>query len=96
VADHIGHIVNVVGIDHVGIGSDFDGIDAWPAGLDDVSCYPRLTEELLNRGYSAADVHKVLGGNVLRAFREAGKVAERLQKTTRPEVDQPRDPVSSD
>jgi membrane dipeptidase len=89
VADHIDHIVKVAGIDHVGIGSDFDGITAAPAGLDDVSCYPRLTEELLKRGYSEADVHKVLGGNVLRAFREAGKVAERLQKTARPEVDQP-------
>ena len=89
VADHIDHIVKVAGIDHVGIGSDFDGITAWPVGLDDVSSYPRLTEELLKRGYSEGDVHKILGGNVLRAFREAGKVADRLQKTTRPEVDQP-------
>ena len=90
VADHIDHIVKVAGIDHVGIGSDFDGITAWPVGLEDVSCYPRLTEELLRRGYSEADVHKILGGNVLRAFREAGEVAEELQKTTRPEVDQPK------
>ena len=89
VANHIDHIAKVAGIDHVGIGSDFDGITAWPAGLEDVSTYPRLTEELLKRGYSEADVHKVLGGNVLRAFREAGKVADRLRKTTRPEVDQP-------
>jgi membrane dipeptidase len=89
VADHIDHIVKVAGIDHVGIGSDFDGITAWPVGLEDVSCYPRLTEELLNRGHSESDVHKILGGNVLRAFREAGKVAERLQKETKPEVDQP-------
>jgi membrane dipeptidase len=90
VADHIDHIVKVAGIDHVGIGSDFDGITAWPEGLDDVSCYPRLTEELLKRGYSEADVHKILGGNVLRAFREAGHVAARLKKTSRPEVDQPK------
>ena len=89
VADHIDHIVKVAGIDHVGIGSDFDGITAWPVGLEDVSCYPRLTEELLKRGYSEGDVHKILGGNVLRAFREAGKVAERLRNTTKPEVDQP-------
>ena len=89
VADHIDHIVKVAGIDHVGIGSDFDGITAWPVGLEDVSCYPRLTEELLRRGYSEADVHKILGGNVLRAFRQAGQVAEGLRKTTRPEVDQP-------
>ena len=72
VADHIDHIVKVAGIDHVGIGSDFDGITMWPVGLEDVSSYPRLTEELLRRGYSEADVHKILGGNVLRAFRQAG------------------------
>ena len=89
VVDHIDHIVKVAGIDHVGIGSDFDGITAWPAGLEDVSSYPRLTEELLNRGYSETDVHKILGANVLRAFRESGKVAGMLRKTTRPEVDQP-------
>lgn len=89
VANHIDHIAKVAGIDHVGIGSDFDGITAWPVGLEDVSSYPRLTEELLNRGYSEADVHKILGGNALRAFREAGNVAARLQKTTKPEVDQP-------
>jgi membrane dipeptidase len=86
VADHIDHIVKVAGIDHVGIGSDFDGIVAWPVGLDDVSDYPRLTDELLNRGYSETDVHKVLGGNALRAFREAEKVAERLRKTEPPDV----------
>lgn len=89
VANHIDYIVKVAGIDHVGIGSDFDGITAWPVGLEDVSCYPRLTEELLHRGRSEADVHKILGGNALRAFREAGNVAERLQKTTKPDVDQP-------
>ena len=86
VVDHIDHIAKVAGIDHVGIGSDFDGITSTPVGLEDVSCYPRLTEELLRRGYSEADVHKVLGGNVLRAFREAGKVAERLRETTAPDT----------
>ncbi len=89
VANHIDHIVKTAGIDHVGIGSDFDGINAWPVGLEDVSCYPRLTEELLRRGYTEPEVHKILGANVLRAFREAGKVAARLQKTTRPDVEQP-------
>ncbi|MFI5458587.1 MAG: dipeptidase [Isosphaerales bacterium] len=88
VADHIDHIVKVAGIDHVGIGSDFDGITMWPVGLEDVSSYPRLTEELLRRGYSESDVHKVLGGNVLRAFRQAGEVARRLQATVPPEVDE--------
>jgi membrane dipeptidase len=88
VADHIDHIVKVAGIDHVGIGSDFDGITAWPVGLEDVSSYPRLTEELLRRGYSEQDVHKVLGANVLRVFREAEAVSRRLRESTHPEVDQ--------
>jgi membrane dipeptidase len=88
VAGHIDHIVKVAGIDHVGIGSDFDGITMWPVGLEDVSSYPRLTDELLRRGYSEADVHKVLGGNVLRAFRQAGLVAKQLRATQPPEVDE--------
>jgi membrane dipeptidase len=88
VADHIDHIVKVAGIDHVGIGSDFDGITMSPAGLEDVSSYPRVTDELLRRGYSESDVHKVLGANVLRAFRQAGEVARRLQASTPPEVDE--------
>jgi membrane dipeptidase len=88
VADHIDHIVKVAGIDHVGIGSDFDGITMWPVGLDDVADYPRLTEELLRRGYSESDVHKILGANVLRAFREAGEVAKRLRASSPPEVDE--------
>jgi membrane dipeptidase len=90
VVDHIDHIVKVAGIDHVGIGSDFDGITAWPVGLEDVASYPRITEELLKRGYSESDIHKILGGNALRAFRKAGEVSRELQKTTRPEVDQPK------
>jgi membrane dipeptidase len=87
VADHIDHIVKVAGIDHVGIGSDYDGIESVPVGLEDVSTYPRLTDELLRRNYSEGDIHKILGGNVLRAFRKAGEVATMLQKTTKPEID---------
>jgi membrane dipeptidase len=87
VADHIDHIAKIAGIDHVGIGSDFDGITRWPEGLEDVSSYPRLTDELLRRGYSEPDVHKILGGNILRVFREAGDVARRLRQSTPPEVD---------
>jgi len=87
VANHIDHIVKIAGIDYVGIGSDFDGITRWPEGLEDVSSYPRLTEELLRRGYPESDVHKILGGNILRAFREAGNVARRLRQSTPPEVD---------
>jgi membrane dipeptidase len=93
VADHIDHIVKTAGIDHVGIGSDFDGITATPEGLDDVSCYPRLTEELLKRGYTEEDIRKVLGGNVLRAMRQAERVAAELRATVPPEVDSPPKPV---
>jgi membrane dipeptidase len=88
VVDHIEHIVKVAGIDHVGIGSDFDGITMWPVGLEDVASYPRITDELLRRGYSEGDVHKILGGNVLRAFRQAGEVAKKLHATRAPEVDE--------
>lgn len=90
VADHIDHLVQKAGIDHVGIGSDFDGITSWPEGLEDVSCYPKLTEELLRRNYADADIKKILGGNVLRVFHRAEDVARELRKTTSPEVDQPR------
>lgn len=76
VADHIDHIVKVAGIDHVGIGGDFDG-GGGVEGLEDVSKYPYLTAELLKRGYSDEDVKKVLGLNVLRVMREAEKVAKR-------------------
>jgi membrane dipeptidase len=84
VADHIEHIRKVAGIDHVGIGSDFDGIGATPVGLENVSCFPNLIAELLRRGYSDGDVKKITGGNLLRVFRQAEKVAERLQKERRP------------
>jgi membrane dipeptidase len=75
--DHIDHIVKTAGIDHVGIGSDFDGINVVPKQLEDVSCYPNITQELLNRGYGKDDILKILGGNLLRVFREAEKVAQK-------------------
>ena len=75
VLDHIDHIVKVAGIDHVGLGSDFDGIDTVPLQLEDVATYPNITQGLLDRGYSEEDIHKILGGNLLRAMREAEKVA---------------------
>jgi membrane dipeptidase len=71
VVDHIEHIINVAGIDHVGLGSDYDGIGSTPAQLEDVSTYPRITQELLNRGYDREAIHKILGGNILRVLREA-------------------------
>jgi membrane dipeptidase len=79
IADHVDHIRKVAGIDHIGIGSDFDGITQTVKDLDNVSTYPRLTAELLKRGYSDADVRKILGQNVLRVLREAEKVSKRLQ-----------------
>ena len=68
--DHIDHIVRLVGVDHVGIGSDFDGIQAVPTDLATVEDLPNLTRELLRRGYSESDVHKILGGNMLRVMEE--------------------------
>jgi membrane dipeptidase len=79
VADHIDHIKQVAGIDHIGIGSDFDGITQTVQDLDDVSKYPALTAELLKRGYSDGDVRKILGLNVLRVLRQAEQVSKRLQ-----------------
>lgn len=76
VVDHIEHIVKVAGIDHVGLGSDYDGITATPKQLEDVSCFPYITQELLNRGYKKEEIHKILGGNVLRAMREAERVSK--------------------
>jgi membrane dipeptidase len=78
--DHVEHIIKTAGIDHVGLGSDYDGINAVPKGLEDVSCYPAITQELLNRGYKKEDIHKVLGGNVLRALRQAEQVARDARK----------------
>jgi membrane dipeptidase len=75
VVDHIDHLVKHCGIDHVGLGSDFDGITRTPAGLEDVSKYPAITQELLNRGYSADDIRKILGGNLMRVFRDAERVS---------------------
>ena len=71
VLDHIDHVVKLVGIDYVGIGSDYDGVgDSLPIGLKDVASYPNLVEGLLKRGYSEADIEKVLSGNLMRVWRE--------------------------
>lgn len=84
VADHIDHIRKVAGIDHVGVGGDFDGITSTPVGLEDVSTYPALLAELMHRGYSEPDIKKVAGQNLLRLMRGAEAVAKRLQKERRP------------
>ena len=75
VVDHIDHIVKVAGINHVGIGSDYDGIGTVPKQLEDVSTYPLITQELLNRGYKAEDIDKIMSGNILRVMRRAEEVA---------------------
>jgi membrane dipeptidase len=75
VADHIDHIKKVAGIDHIGLGGDFDGITSVPEGLEDVSKYPMLTVELLRRGYKDDEIKKILGLNILRVMRAAEKVA---------------------
>ncbi|MBL7709586.1 MAG: dipeptidase, partial [Chitinophagaceae bacterium] len=67
--DHIDHIVKLVGDDYVGIGSDYDGVGSLPVGLEDVTTYPRITEELFRRGYSKKSINKILGGNVLRVMK---------------------------
>jgi membrane dipeptidase len=75
VADHVEHLREVAGVDHVGIGSDFDGTDQLPDGLSDVSCFPALFAALLDRGWSEADCARLAGGNLLRVMREAEAAA---------------------
>jgi membrane dipeptidase len=78
--DHIDHIAKVAGIDHVGLGSDFDGVSGQlPEGIDSAADLPKITQALMERGYSAADCDKILGGNLLRAFREVVATAKQLQ-----------------
>jgi membrane dipeptidase len=80
--DHIDHIAKVAGIDHVGLGSDFDGVSgATPQGIDSAADLPKITQALLDRGYSAQDIHKILGGNLLRVFGEVERVSRELQTT---------------
>lgn len=86
VADHFDHLRRVVGIDHIGIGSDFDGTTQLPEGLEDVSKYPALLAELLRRGYSEADVEKIAGRNILRVLARSEQVAKRIQAERPPSV----------
>lgn len=75
IADHIDHAVKVAGIDHVGIGTDFDGINIVPEGLEDISKLPKLSKELLDRGYSASEVGNIMGGNFIRVMEKVQKLA---------------------
>jgi membrane dipeptidase len=78
--DHIDHIAKVAGVDHVGLGSDFDGVSgATPQGIDSAADLPKITQALVDRGYSAEDIHKILGGNLLRVFREVERVSHEMQ-----------------
>lgn len=79
VVAHIDHVRQIAGIDAIGIGSDFDGVECTPIGLDDVSKFPNLTRALLEKGYSAQDIKKIYGGNTLRLMRQVEKVAAQLQ-----------------
>jgi membrane dipeptidase len=85
--DHIDHIAKVAGVDHVGLGSDFDGVSGQlPEGLDSPADLPKITQALLDRGYSAEDCRKILGGNLLRVFREVEAVSKELQAESRPKI----------
>ena len=78
--DNIDHIAKVAGVDHVGLGSDFDGVSgATPQGIDSAADLPKITQGLLDRGYGADDIRKILGGNVLRVFAEAERVSREMQ-----------------
>jgi membrane dipeptidase len=85
--DHIDHIAKVAGVDHVGIGSDFDGVSGQlPEGMDSPADFPKITAALIERGYSAEDCRKILGGNLLRVFREVEQVSKQLQAENRPRI----------
>lgn len=79
VVAHIDHVAKTIGVDYIGLGSDYDGIGKVPAQLEDVSTYPLITQELLNRGYKPADIHKIMSGNILRVMRGAEKVAAEMK-----------------
>ncbi len=83
-ADHIEHIRTIAGVDHVGLGSDFDGISALPTGVEDVSAYPALLKELAGRGWTQEELAKLAGENILRVLAAAEQVARRLQLEEQP------------
>ncbi|MBT5202235.1 MAG: membrane dipeptidase [Gammaproteobacteria bacterium] len=82
VADHIDHIQQIAGIDHIGLGADYDGMPPGPIGLEDVSTYPALLRELLVRGYSDEDIAKIAGDNILRVLSQAEVIAQQMQSET--------------
>jgi membrane dipeptidase len=96
VVDHIVYIGELIGYEHVGLGSDFDGIPSTPKGLDDVSKFPDLVAELLRRGVSDGDAGKVVGGNVLRVWGAVDEVAKRLQKEGAPVLEDDLEPMTGE
>ena len=76
--DNIDHLVKVAGVDHVGLGSDFDGPNFLPDGIDSAADLPRITQSLLDRGYNSDDIKKILGGNIIRVFREVERVSHEM------------------
>jgi membrane dipeptidase len=83
--DHIDHIAKVAGVEHVGLGADWDGVDSLPQGVDSIADLPKITQGLLDRGYNEAQIKDILGGNLLRVFRRVEQVSREMrsqQKTT--------------
>ncbi len=83
--DHFDHMIKIAGVEHVGIGSDFDGVECLPQGIDGVQDLPKITAELMRRGYSAADMQKILGGNLMRVFGEVERVSRQIQNEQNPD-----------
>jgi membrane dipeptidase len=84
VADHVDYVRAVAGVDHVGLGGDYDGVDQQPDGLEDVSCYPALIAELAGRGWSKPDLARLTSGNILRVLRDAEAAAAALAARREP------------
>jgi membrane dipeptidase len=79
ILDHIDHVAKIAGVDHVGLGSDFDGTPSMPEGMDSAADLPKITEGLLKRGYTAAQIRKILGGNFMRVFRQVEQVSKQMR-----------------
>ena len=86
IINHIDHIAKVAGVDHTGLGSDFDGTPSMPEGLDSAADLPKITDALLKRGYTADQIRKILGGNLMRVFKEVEAVSRRLKSEQRPSL----------
>ena len=86
IIDHIDHVAKIAGVDHTGLGSDFDGTPSMPQGLDSAADLPKITEGLLKRGYTAEQIRKILGGNLMRVFTEVEAISRKLKAEERPSL----------